>query len=122
MAKGIAIVRTCRQDIATRVIHHFPLPACCPFSGNPQAGSWLAISYRPSRGIVFPVEDIAAWIAEYIGGNDERGVRGMEEMIQDLAMRVHAAVGVPIKAHAHLGIKPPFGGDPQGMAVICRIK
>jgi hypothetical protein len=88
-------------------------------SGNPQAGSSLRISYRP-KGVVFPVEDLAAWIAEYIGGHEARGIRGMEEMIQDLAARVHAAVGVPVKARAHLEIKPPFGGDPQGMAVICR--
>jgi hypothetical protein len=110
-------VRTCDPTTKTFVSHSVPLPQCCPMSGNPMPGSKLTVSYIPA-GVVFPVEDLASFVAEYVGGRGD--VRGMEEMIQELANRVRDAVGVNVRAVADLIIKPPFGGDQQTMRVTAR--
>lgn len=110
-------MRTCDPNTRAFVSHSVPLPQCCPVSGNPAAGSKLTVSYLPA-GVVFPVEDLAAFVAEYVGGRGE--VRGMEEMIQELANRVNGVVGVNVRAVAYLIINPPFGGDPQTMRVTAR--
>jgi len=111
------MVRNCLTDVPIRVVHTVDVPVCCPASSNPKPGSEMTISYRPT-GIVMPVEDLAAMADEYVGGRDE--IRGMEEMIQDIARRVHEAVGVPVRVKARLIIGPPFGGAVQGMDIIAR--
>lgn len=110
-------MRTCDPNTRSFVSHSVPLPQCCPVSGNPMPGSKLTVSYTPA-GVVFPVEDLAAFVAEYVGGRGE--VRGMEEMIQELANRVHSVVGVNVRAVADLIINPPFGGATQTMRVTAR--
>jgi hypothetical protein len=111
------MVRSCLTDIPISVVHTVDVPVCCPASSNPKPGSKMTISYHPT-GIVMPVEDLAAMANQYIGGRDE--IRGMEEMIQDIARRVHEVVGVPVKVNASLIIGPPFGGTVQGMDIIAR--
>lgn len=101
-------------DVDTAVHHIVDLPPCCPATGNPLAGSKLRVSYRP-HGIVFPVEALTDLVAEYIGGFGD--VREMEAMIQSIAARVAAIVGVRVRCRADLVIRPPFGGDNQRMAV-----
>lgn len=110
-------MRTCDQKTAAFVSHSAPIPQCCPVSGNPLPGSKVTVSYVPA-GVVFPVEDLAAFVAEYVGGRGS--VRGMEEMIQELANRVRDAVGVRVRASADLIINPPFGGGQQTMRVTAR--
>jgi len=109
------MIRTCDPTIRTRITHTVPLPACCPVSGNPLAGSILSVAYAPNAGIVLPVEDLAAMVAEYVGGLSE--IRAMEEMIQHIASRCAAIVGVPVHAVADLIIGPPFVGENQTMRV-----
>jgi NADPH-dependent 7-cyano-7-deazaguanine reductase QueF len=112
-------IRTCFNDVLIFVLQKAPLPVCCPVSGNPLAGSTITIAYRPD-GIVLPVESLVEIIDEYRNGHVERGVRGMEEMVQDIAHRVHQLVGVRVRVRADLRIKPPFGGDEQVMLVNAR--
>lgn len=73
--------------------------------------------YRP-RSVVMPVEDLAEMVAGYVGGRG--AIRGMEEMIQEIAARVHGEVGVPVRVRAELIIQPPYGGAEQRMAVRAR--
>lgn len=113
------MIRTCSLDIPTFIAHYVDLPPCCPVSGNPLHGSNMRVCYMPA-GVVFPVEDLVAFIDEYRGGHDLRNIRNMEEMIQDLAARVCDVVGVNVRVVANLIIKPPFGGDQQQMRVSAR--
>ena len=101
-------------DIDIAVHHAVDVPPCCPKSGNPLPGSKIRVSYRP-RGIVFPVEALADMVAEYVGGHKD--VREMEGMIQHIASRVSEIVGVRVRCRADLVIRPPFGGDNQGLVV-----
>lgn len=114
-------MRTCTTNITTMISHILDLPVCCPVSHNPAAGSTVSVTYFPN-GIVVPVEDLADWIAEYVGGHKTRAVRNMEEMIQDLAQRCADEVKVTVRVRANLKIKPPFGGEMQGMSVFVKAK
>ncbi|PSS62470.1 hypothetical protein C6558_20955 [Ensifer sp. NM-2] len=111
------MIRTCQPDKKTFVSHSVPIPQCCPVSGNPLPGSKLTVCYIPNA-IVFPVEDLAAFVSEYVGGRRE--IRGMEEMVQELAVRVRDVVSVPVRAFADLVIQPPYGGEHQTMRVAAR--
>lgn len=111
--------RVCDAVVPAFVSHELPLPQCCPVSGNPFPGSTLRVSYLPA-GTVVPVENLAAWIDEYRGGNEMRSIRNMEEMIQDIAVRCADEVGVAVRVVANLQIKPPYGGDMQTMRVSAR--
>jgi len=112
------MLRTCDDDVPTFVSHSVNLPRCCPVSGNPAPGSTLSVSYIP-KGVVLPVEELAAWVEEYVGGHPS-GRREMEAMIQHLAKRVAEIVNVRVKVVADLNIAPPFGGDQQKMKVRVR--
>jgi hypothetical protein len=114
------IVRRCFTGIPMLVQHEIDVPACCPISRNPFCGSRMAVTYRPSRGVVLPVETLRDMVAEYAGGHAARGVRGMEEMIQDIAARTAHIVGTMVRVRADLIIVPFGGGDPQMMRVACR--
>lgn len=113
------MTRTCKQNTPIFVSHSVPLPQCCPVSGNPLPGSVLKVFYFPNK-TVFPVENLASFISEYVNGHALRDVRNMEEMIQDLAERVCEEVGVNVRATADLLIQPPYGGDQQTMRVSAR--
>jgi len=110
------MIRTCDATVSTRIVHEAALPVCCPVSQNPRAGSVVCVAYAPTAGVVLPVEDFAAMVAEYIGGLGS--IRGMEEMIQDIAKRCVATVQVAVTVQADLIIAPPFGGDVQKMLVL----
>lgn len=113
------MTRTCSTETETFVTHVLDLPPMCPVSGNPRPGSGVAVCYRPN-GVVFPVEDLEAFIREYIGGRG--AVRGMEEMVQELAQRVAEIVKVPVRVIADLTIQPPYGGNLQRMRVTARAR
>lgn len=113
-------MRTCSPDVSTFISHSAPIPPCCPVSGNPLPGSKVTVCYFPA-GVVFPVEDLEAFISEYVGGHAARAIRNMEEMIQDLAIRVEEVVRVPVRVYADLVIQPPYGGAVQGMRVSARV-
>ena len=101
----------------TAVHHVVALPACCPKTGNPLAGSTIRVSYRP-RGVVLPVEQLNDMASEYIGGHED--VREMETMIQHMATRMADVVGASVRVRADLIIRPPYGGDNQRMVVSVR--
>lgn len=109
------MIRTCDATISTQIEHEAALPVCCPISKNPRPGSIVRIGYAPKAGIVLPVEDLAAMVAEYVGGF--RSIRAMEEMIQDIARRCADIVKTTVFADADLIIAPPFGGEMQKMRV-----
>lgn len=113
------MTRTCAADVPAFISHSVPLPRCCPVSGNPAPGSTLRVSYF-QKGIVVPVEDLAEWVAEYIGGHFPRDIRNMEEMIQDLARRLAAKTMTRVRVVADLRIDPPGIGEQQGMRVSAR--
>ncbi|MGC4393723.1 hypothetical protein [Agrobacterium sp. M50-1] len=115
------MIRTCSGTIQTFVSHSAPIPQCCPVSSNPLPGSRVTVCYIPND-VVFPVEDLASFIDEYVGGHKSRDVRNMEEMVQDLAVRVRDVVGVAVRAYADLIIQPPYGGAQQTMRVSARAK
>lgn len=81
----------------------------------------MRVSYF-HRGIVVPVESLAEWIAEYVGGHQARNIRGMEEMIQDIAQGSANEAKVSVRAVANLLIKPPYGGEMQAMRVAARAR
>lgn len=115
MADGTEpMVRRCADDVKTYVHHLFRLFPCCPFSGNPKDGSFARVSYAPN-GVVMPVEDLEVMAREYIGGLGP--IRGMEEMVQDMAKRIADTCGVRVRLRAYMIISPPFGGADQMMRV-----
>lgn len=112
------MIRTCRADQATYVHHVVDVPPCCPVSGNPRPGSTITVSYRPTAGLVLPVEGLSAMVGQYVGGFG--AIRAQEEMIQSIAARCVALVKVSVRVRADLVIAPPDGGDDQRMIVKCR--
>ena len=115
------MTRSCDTKIPAFISHSLDIPQCCPISGNPYPGSKISVSYFPYDTVV-PVEDLANWIAEYVGGHESRDVRNMEEMIQDLAKRCAEETKVTVRVSADLHIKPPYGGDMQRMRVTARAR
>jgi len=111
------MIRTCDPTVPAFVSHLVPIPECCPVSHNPKPGSTIRVSYRPAS-IVVPVEALEEKVRSYIGGFES--IRGMEEMIQDIARWSCAETGVPIRAVADLVIQPPYGGPEQAMRVSAR--
>lgn len=111
------MTRTCDPTVAAFVSHSVPIPECCPVSRNPKPGSTIRVSYLP-RSIVVPVEALEEKVRGYVGGFES--IRGMEEMIQDIARWCSAETGVPVRAVADLIIQPPYGGDRQTMRVSAR--
>lgn len=110
-------MRTCDPTVSAFVSHLVPIPECCPVSKNPKAGSTIRVSYLP-RAIVVPVEDLEEKVRGYIGGF--QSIRGMEEMIQDIARWCSGETGVSVRAVADLIIQPPYGGELQKMRVSAR--
>lgn len=111
------MTRTCDPTVPAFVSHLVPIPECCPVSKNPREGSTIRVSYRPAR-IVVPVESLESKVRGYIGGFES--IRGMEEMIQDIARWCSSETGVPVRAVADLIIQPPYGGPKQRMRVSAR--
>lgn len=110
-------MRTCDPTVSSFVSHAVPIPECCPVSKNPRPGSTIRVSYLP-RDIVVPVEALEERVRGYIGGFES--IRGMEEMIQDIARWCAEETGVRVRAVADLVIQPPYGGELQTMRVSAR--
>ena len=85
------------------VENRFDLPACCPYSGNPLAGSTLSIRYTPSK-TVLEVASLRAYIDSYIGGRGE--IRSMEAMIQQIAIDCRDVLAVEVEVEASLHLAP----------------
>lgn len=110
-------MRTCNPSVPSFVSHTVPIPECCPVSKNPRPGSTICVSYLP-RDIVVPVEALEERVRGYVGGFES--IRGMEEMIQDIARWCATETGVRVRVVADLVIQPPYGGEQQTMRVSAR--
>jgi NADPH-dependent 7-cyano-7-deazaguanine reductase QueF len=86
-------------DVSVLERHELPLPQCCPVSGNPQPGSKVVISYRPSK-VFLEVYSLRKHIDLFIGGYEQ--VRDMEGMIQQIAADCAKVLGVFVRVDAYL--------------------
>jgi NADPH-dependent 7-cyano-7-deazaguanine reductase QueF len=82
--------------------HIVKLPACCPVSGNPQAGSTITISYTPAACFL-EVYSLQKFVNSFVGGRE--GVRDMEGMVQVIAHETAKALGVTVKVRADLNLQ-----------------
>lgn len=87
----------------TRETHILPLAPCCPYSGNPQPGSELQISYDVTDKIL-EVASLRFYVDSYIGGKGE--IRSMEGMVQAITQECANAVGGMCHVVADLIIEP----------------
>jgi len=87
----------------TTQTHELDLPPCCPRSGNPLAGSSIAITYTPAETHI-EVASLRKYVDSYQGGRGS--IRSMEGMIQQIARDCSEAVGVPVTVTARLVINP----------------
>ena len=83
--------------------HIIPLSPACPYSGNPQKGSRLFISYRP-QNFILEVISLRQYIDSYTGGKGE--IRSMEGMVQAITQDCANAVKVECTVIADLVINP----------------
>lgn len=90
-------------DTALLQWHILPLPACCPVSGNPQPGSQVVILYH-ARTAFLEVYGLRKMIDAYIGGH-ESGLRDMEGMIQDIAIRCATLIQAPVTVGAYIRLQ-----------------
>ena len=87
--------RTCQHSSTDKITHVLYLPSLCPVSKNPLTGSYIAITYNPTSGLVLDVDLLAEQILSYKDGS-KTGTRDMETTIQELtefaALRTEARV------------------------------
>lgn len=79
------------------------LPQMCPVSGNPQAGSYVAIRYTDA-GLFLEVYSLQRYLLNYVGGWLRAGVviRDMEQTVDTIAKDCAVALGVPVRVRARL--------------------
>lgn len=94
--------------------HELELPACCPVSGNPQAGSRIEISYLADSTFL-EVYSLHTYIKSYQGGRGE--IRDMEGMIQTIANDCAKTLGVSVRVKALVNLQL---GDKT--TIICKAK
>lgn len=92
--------RRCEYTYET---HIMPLYPACPYSGNPQKGSRLFISYMP-KDLILEVIALRQYIDSYTGGKGE--IRSMEGMVQAIAKDCANACNVECTVIADLIISP----------------
>lgn len=101
-----------QRCITTWEWHVLPFSGMCPFSGNPQTGSQLAILYRPGRTFL-EVYALNAYIEDFKGG---RGVvRDMEGMIQVIAQDCANTLDTGVTVGAYIRLH-----DGNAMTVMCQ--
>ena len=72
--------------------HEVAVPALCPRTENPIAGSTLTISYMPGETLL-EVYSLNEYIASFIGSNE---VRDLELLTQVVARDCHSILGVNV--------------------------
>lgn len=101
-----------QRGIQTWEWHILPFYGMCPFSGNPQAGSQLAILYCPERTFL-EVYALNAYVQDYQGGRGD--VRDMEGMIQQTAQDCANALDTLVTVGAFIRLH-----DGNVMTVMCQ--
>src|SRR5215212_2673669 len=76
----------------TKQTHEVDVPALCPKTGNPIAGSTLTISYIPSEKLL-EIYSLNEFISSFIGSNE---VRDLELLTQVVARDCHRVLGVRV--------------------------
>lgn len=89
-------------DVMIEQCHILELPQCCPISGNPQPGSTITIRYTCTDKAL-EVYSLQQYIDSFIDGREE--VRGMEDMIKQIAIDCHAILNILIIIEANLILK-----------------
>lgn len=99
----LATLPNAQPNLITRVAITTPMPAMCPRSGNPQAGSTVTIAYTAGR-VVLEVYSVAPYLRQYVGGRQMPGatIRDMEQTVQQVALDCRAALGVDVAVTADL--------------------
>lgn len=100
--KRLMTQRNTQRGIPVTEWHILPFSDMCPFSHNPQVGSYLSILYQPERTFL-EVYTLEAYVNDYKGGRGD--VRDMEGMIQRVAqdcanvLDTGVCVGAMIRLH-----------------------
>lgn len=81
-------------DIPARVRIETPYSGACPVSGEPQAGSWIAVEYSPAA-VILGFDAVARHLPTYATEATD-----VEAVCQMLARDASAALGVPVKVEA----------------------
>lgn len=76
----------------SKQIHEVAVPALCPRTENPIAGSTLTISYMPDEALL-EVYSLNEYIASFIGSKE---VRDLELLTQVVARDCHSVLGVQV--------------------------
>jgi 7-cyano-7-deazaguanine reductase len=76
----------------TKQIHEVQIPALCPKTGNPIAGSTLTITYAPEE-LLLEVYSLNEYIASFSGSNE---VRDIELFTQVVTRDCHNVLGVNV--------------------------
>lgn len=74
--------------------HTVPVPALCPVSGNPAAGSVLRIAYSNTTALL-DVTTLPAFIASFVGS---REMRDLEAVTWAVAREAAAVLGASVTA------------------------
>ena len=76
----------------TKEVHEVQVPALCPRTGNPIAGSTLTITYAPAEKLL-EVYSLDEYVASFIGSKE---VRDLELLTQVVARDCHEILGVTV--------------------------
>jgi NADPH-dependent 7-cyano-7-deazaguanine reductase QueF len=90
-------IKNSNPNIETTVRLSTPCAALCPHSGEPQAGSTLAICYTPAA-VLLELHAPAEWLQEQSEGTE---AMDLETLAQRAAQEASRAVGVPVIVEAH---------------------
>jgi NADPH-dependent 7-cyano-7-deazaguanine reductase QueF len=90
-------IKNSNPDIHTTVRLSAPCAALCPHSGEPQAGSVLAICYTPAA-VLLELHAPVEWLQEQAAGTE---AMDLETLAQRAAQEAGKAVGVPVTVEAH---------------------
>ncbi len=81
-----------RISTVTREIHEVQVPALCPKTGNPIAGSTLTISYAPA-GKLLEFYSLNDYVASFVGSQE---IRDVEVLTQVVARDCREVLGVKV--------------------------
>ncbi len=73
-------------------IHEVQVPALCPKTGNPIAGSTLTIDYMPDQKLL-EVYSLRDYVASFVGSQE---VRDLELLTQVIARDCHEVLNVKV--------------------------
>ena len=86
-------------QLTTRVKLAFPFAGLCPVSGEPQPGSTLSISYEAGN-VLLETKALRRYLETFAGDN-QHGVRDLEQAVQRIAQECANALTVAVTVAAH---------------------